>query len=94
MGPQFALCNHYFISDKLAEQGQEDIPQGGHEFVREVAAAAAVAAEGAARSARNYWIFSEFSFRDCEAELTVLCEIYRKHRSQTTFVSSLIRNGH
>ena len=67
---------------KLAEQGfiSSGDEQGGEQFVQEVAAAAAVAAEGAARSARNYWIFSEFSFRDCEAELTVLQRARREAR--------------
>ena len=49
---------------KLAEQGfiSSGDEQGGNQFIREVAATAALAAVSAARSAHSFWILSEFIF--------------------------------
>ena len=59
---------------KLAEQGfiSSGDEQGGNQFIREVAATAALAAVSAARSAHSFWILSEFIFLDSGAEVTLV----------------------
>ena len=59
---------------KLAEQGfiSSGDEQGGNQFIREVAATAALAAASAARSAHSFWVLSEFIFLDSGAEVTLI----------------------